>query len=187
MNKTLLSFAAGAFLTIGLIACKDKKKEAGANAGTEQTTTSNDVTPSTAPVKPSGPANEPKTYQLGLMPDSIILGKEKEAFIKLLSGEAVELQDADGKSTGMNIKFKLRETNKSTLDKKKFFSVNSGDARLELDNGTNATAKSGDSLSADPEASVEATWEFETPAGTKPTKLNLFYDGTRVSVAVSMK
>ncbi len=188
MNKKILSFALSAFLVTGIIACKEKKKEADANAGTEQTPTpgNNDVKP-TEETQPSAPANAPKTYQLGLMPDSVILGKDKEAFIKLLGGEAVELQDADGKSTGMNIKFKLRETNKSTLENKKFFNINSSDARLELDNGTNATAKRGDSLGAEPESSVDKEWEFEIPAGTKPTKLNLFYDGTRVSVVVSLK
>jgi hypothetical protein len=188
MNKKILSFAVAAFLTIGMIACKGKKKEADANTATEQTPTSgaNDVKPAEE-IKPSGPANAPKTYQLSLMPDSVILGKEKEAFIKLMGGEAIELQDADGKSTGMNIKFKLRVTNKSTLENKKFFSVNAGDARLELDNGTNTTYKNGGSFNPDPESSKDDVWEFEIPAGTKPTKLNLFYDGTRVSVAVSLK
>ena len=84
------------------------------------------------------------------------------------------MQDREGKSTGMNIKFNLRVTNKSTLDHKKFFNINSGDARMELDNGTNVTAKNGDSLNPEAEASLDGKWEFEIPAGTKPTKLNLF-------------
>jgi hypothetical protein len=188
MNKKILSLAAAAILVAGMMACKGKNKEADANAGTEQTPTpgSNDAKPAEEN-KPAAPANAPKTYQLGLMPDSVILGKEKEAFVKLMGGEAIELQDAEGKSTGMNIKFKLRVTNKSTLENKKFFNISAGDARLELDNGTNTTYKNAGSLNPDPESSKDDVWEFEIPAGTKPTKLNLFYDGTRVSVAVSLK
>ena len=120
------------------------------------------------------------------MPDSLILGKDKEAFVKYLGGEAIEMQDPDGKSKGMNVKLKLRVTNKSTLDAKKFFNISYSDARLELDNGTSTTAKNGDSLNPDPESAKDGEWEFEIPAGTKPTKLNLFYDGTRVGVVLSL-
>ena len=120
------------------------------------------------------------------MPDSLILGKDKEAFVKYLGGEAIEMQDPDGKSKGMNVKLKLRVTNKSTLDDKKFFNIFQSDVRLELDNGTSTTAKNGDSLNPDPESAKDGEWEFEIPAGTKPTKLNLFYDGTRVGVVLSL-
>jgi hypothetical protein len=181
MSKKILSAAVVTFLAVGIISCKGKKKE---DAGTETSATA-EVKPAEE-AKPSGPANAPKTYQLSFMPDSVILGKEKEAFIKMLGGEAIELQDADGKSTGMNIKFKLRVTNKSTLENKKFFNINASDSRLELDNGTNITYKNAGSLNPDPESSKDDQWEFETPSGTKPTKLNLFYDGTRVAVAVSL-
>ena len=181
MNKKILSLTAIIFLVTGMIACKGKKKETETPPSTEQTS------PVTEEAKPSGPASEPKTYQLSGTPDSVVLGKDKEAFVKILGGEAIEMQDPEGKSTGMNIKFKLRVTNKSTLDNKKFFNINSRDARLELDNGTNTTAQNGDSLNPEAESSLDGTWEFEIPAGTKPTKLNLFYDGTRVSVAISLK
>ena len=184
MKKTL-SLTAIVILVTGMIACKGKKKDADVSTTTPQTVSTDTKPAETTP--PSGPANSPKTYQLGFAPDSLFLGKEKEAFVKLLSGEAMELQDANGKSTGTNIKFKLRVTNKSTLDDKKFFNINYSDARLELDNGTNTTAANGDALNPVAESSKDGTWEFEIPAGTKPTKLNLFYDGTRVAVGISLK
>jgi hypothetical protein len=187
MNKTFLLIGAAAFLLSGMVACKGKKKDADANTtSTEQTPVANETKPAEGN-KPAAPASSPKTYQIALTPDSVSLGKDKEAFIKLMGGEAIELQDAEGKSTGMNIKFKLRATNKSTLENKKFFTINASDARLELDNGTNTTYKNAGSLNPDPEASKDDTWEFEIPAGTKPTKLNLFYDGTRVSVVLGLK
>ncbi len=183
MNKTIVSFTAVVFLVTSIVACKGKRKE-----GESTTTTTEQTAADTKPAEEkSSTANSAKTYKVSFAPDSVILGKEKEAFVKLLSGEAIELQDADGKSTGMNVKFVLRATNRSTLDNKKFFNVSDGDARLELDNGTNITIKHGASLNPDPEASLEGTWEFEIPAGTKPAKLNLFYDGTRVGVALGLK
>ncbi len=86
----------------------------------------------------------------------------------------------------MNVKVTMRCTNKSTLDNKKYFTVSPSDSRMELDNGTSITYRGGDGFNHDAEASEESTWEFEVPAGAKPTKLNLFLDGTRVSVALSL-
>jgi hypothetical protein len=34
---------------------------------------------------------------------------------------------------------------------------------------------------------LRGAWEFQVSAGCKPTKLNLFYDGTRVAVALGLK
>ena len=184
MKKTLLSLAAFVIIVIGMVACKGKQKD-GETTASEQTAPADSKPAEVTP--PSGPANAAKTYQFSFAPDTLYLGKEKEAFVKLLSGEATELQDAEGKATGMGIKFNLRVTNKSTLDDKKFFNISYSDARLELDNGTNTTATTGGSLNPAAEASLDATWEFEIPAGTKPVKLNLFYDGTRVPVVLTMK
>lgn len=183
MKQTFLCLTAFVILVTGLVACKEKKKEA-------ETTTEQAAPADTKPAEataPATPANSAKTYQFSFAPDTLYLGKEKEAFVKLLSGEATELQDAEGKSTGMGIKFNLRVTNKSTLDDKKFFNISYSDARLELDNGVNTTATTGGSLNPAAEASLDATWEFEIPAGTKPVKLNLFYDGTRVPVVLTLK
>jgi hypothetical protein len=183
MKKSILFIALASFAITSLVACKDKKKEQEAN-----TVTPPSVNPEpTKPVESNTSINQPKTYALSFSPDSIILGKDKQAFIKALSGEAIELQDAEGKSTGMNIKFKFRVTNKSTIDAAKSVYVSASEARLELDNGTNTTYKSGSTLNAEPEASKEGEWEWEIPAATKPVKLNMFFDGTRVSVGLSMK
>lgn len=181
MNKKILTLTAIIVVITGMVACKSKKKDAETSKTSEQTATGKDE------AKPSSAANEPTTFQISAMPDTVLLGKEKEAMVQILGGEAVALQNPDGKSTGMNIKFNLRATNKSTLEHKKFFNISYNDARLELDHGTNTTAKNGDSLNPDAEASLDGKWEFEIPAGTKPTKLNLFYDGTRVSVAITLK
>jgi hypothetical protein len=185
MNKKILSFAVLAFLVTSIISCKGKNKEGEEKTNSEQST-SPDNPKAAEENKASGPANEPKTYTLSFAPDSLYLGKAKEAFIKVLAGEAVELQDPDGKEQGLNVKIKMRCTNKSTLDNKVYFTVSPGDSRMELVNGTSLTYKGGDGLNPEAEASEEAEWEFEVPAGAKPAKLNLFLDGTRVAVTLSL-
>lgn len=184
MKKTVLSFVSFVMLSAGIVACKGKTKEAEQASSGQTTATAAAPAPATVPAPA---ANTAKTYQFSFAPDTLYLGKEKEAFVKLLGGEAVDLQDTEGKQTGMAIKFNLRVTNKSTLDDKAFFNISHRDARLELDNGTNITATTGGSLNPEAEASLEAAWEFEIPAGTKPVKLHLFYDGTRVPVVITIK
>jgi hypothetical protein len=182
LKKLFIFFTAGVLLLA--VSCKSKTKEGDDDtAAKEQTITTN----SSEEKSSSQPANAPKTYQVNFSPDSLYLGKNKEAYIKILSGEAVELQDADGKAAGSTVKIKMRCSNKSTLDSKKYFSISPIDARVELDNGTNITYKNGSSISPEPESSVEADWEFEAPAGAKPVKLNLFYDGTRVATTLTLK
>lgn len=128
-------------------------------------------------------ANEPASYKLTATPDTAILGKEREALVRVNDMEVVELMDADGKSTGSELTVKLSVTNKSTLDNKKFFTVSSSDARLELNNNTSIPTTSTDgSTSPDAESTSESTWKFTLPAGAKPSKLNFFLDGTRVGV-----
>ncbi|NTE03580.1 hypothetical protein G6M26_07485 [Agrobacterium tumefaciens] len=137
---------------------------------------------------PEKQENAPAGSSFSITPDSAVLGKSKEALVKVTEASTVELQDADGKSTGAELTVKLQVTNKSTLDAKKYFSVSASDARLELDNGT---AVPGDKVSGntepEPEASSEAVWKFSLPAGTSPKKLNFFVDGTRVSVGLTKK
>jgi hypothetical protein len=185
MNKTFLSATTIVMAVTVMVACNGNKAASESTTASEPTTASEIKPAATTP--PAAPANTAATYQLSFAPDTLYLGKEKEAFVKILSGEAIQLQDAEGKSTGTSIKFRLRVTNKSTLDDKKFFNISYSDARLELDNGTNAPARTGDGLNPVAESSLDGEWEFEIPAGTKPTKLNLFYDGTRVAVALSIK
>ena len=137
---------------------------------------------------PAKEENAPASATYSAIPDSAILGKSKEALVKVIDANAVELQDAEGKSTGAELTVKLQITNKSTLDAKKYFSVSASDARLELDNGTAVPgSKESGSTEPDAEASTEAVWKFELPAGTAPKKLNFFVSGTRVSVGLTKK
>jgi hypothetical protein len=103
--------------------------------------------------------------------------------VKVTGINLVELSDAEGKSTGAELTLNLSLTNKSTLERKIFFSVPYSDARLELDNKTLIPAdNSNDDSSPQPESSSTAVWKFTLPPNTKPVKLNFFLDGTRVSV-----
>jgi hypothetical protein len=175
-------------ITLGIMAtvlvfaaCKDKKKDA-----TSETTGST-TTPATEEQK-SAPANQPKEYKVTITPDSAILGKSKEALVKITGATAMALTDADGKDNGVELVVKLTLTNKGQIGKGSNIHVDYPNSRLQLDNGTNITCDNGtDFLRAEPEAtSKEESWTYKIPAGAKPTQLNLFMDDTRVSVGVSL-
>lgn len=162
-------------------ACKDKKKDATSE------TTSNSSTPATEEQK-SAPANQPKEYKVTITPDSAILGKKKEALIKVSSATAIALTDPDGKDNGIEVTFTLTVTNKSQIGGGSSVAVYGSESRLQLDNGTNTTTSTtSGNLSAQPEStSKEETWTYKVPTGAKPTQLNFFMDDTRVSVGVSL-
>jgi hypothetical protein len=174
ISSTVFGLCLGAQV---FVSCSsDKKSENQTDSGTTVTTEN--------PAAPTEKTeNAPAGYKVIATPDSAVLGKEKEALVKVTGINVVELSDADGKSTGSELTLDLTLTNKSTLENKKFFSVSSSDARLELDNKTLIPAgnSNGDS-SPEPEASSTAVWKFTLPPNTKPVKLNFFLDGTRVSV-----
>ncbi|AEV98573.1 hypothetical protein A4D02_21530 [Niastella koreensis] len=165
-----------------LSACKggDKKEGASENAAAS--------TPSSTPAESKPAANQPKEYKVVFTPDSAILGKKKEAFVKITGATAVAMTDPDGKDNGIELVVKLQATNKQTIKDGSSFSVSYADSRLTLDNGTNLVCKTGtDYIRAQPEATgKEESWTYEIPAGAKPTALNLFYDDTRVSVSVAL-
>ena len=167
---------------LAFAACKNGNKKAEGEASTEQT-------PAAGEEKKSAPANQPKEYKVIVTPDSAILGKSKEALVKVTGATAIALSDPDGKDNGIELTFKLTVTNKSTLTDKKYVSVSYADSRLELDNGTKITHDSGtDFLRAEPEAtSKEESWVYKIPAGAKPKALNLFFSDTRVSVNVTLE
>jgi hypothetical protein len=176
-------------ITLGIMAsllvfaaCKDKKKDA-----TSETTGST-TTPATEEQKSTAPANQPKEYKVTITPDSAILGKSKEALVKITGATAMALTDADGKDNGVELVVKLTLTNKGQIGKGSNIHVDYPNSRLTLDNGTNITCDTGtDYLRADAEAtSKEESWTYKIPAGAKPTNLNLFMDETRVSVGVSL-
>ena len=177
-------------ITLGLVAsvlvfaaCKggSKKEESSENATSAQSSTPSEE-------QKSAPANAPKEYAVTITPDSAILGKQKEALVKVIGATAIALTDPDGKDNGIELTFKLTVTNKTHIGDGRSVSVAYSDSRLQLDNGTNITHDSGtDFLRAQPEAtSGVESWTFKVPAGAKPSALNLFYDDTRVSVGVSL-
>ncbi|MFC4212224.1 hypothetical protein ACFOWA_13585 [Pedobacter lithocola] len=172
-----------AIISVGVFAlasCSNSSKDKPAD-----TTITKTETTVTLPVKEE---NAPESVDYNVTPDTAILGKNKEALVKITEAKSIILQDADGKSTGSELTVKLLITNKSTLDAKKYFSISASDARLELDNKTSVPGrKENGSTEPDAEASSEAVWIFQLPASTNPVKLNFFLDGTRVSVGLIKK
>lgn len=177
-------------ITLGLVAtvlvfsaCKGdgKKEESSETAASTQ---------SSGPSEEKKPAaaNQPKEYNVTITPDSAILGKKKEAFVKIAGATAIALTDPDGKDNGIELTVKLSVTNKTHIGDGSSVSVSYSNSRLQLDNGTNITCDSGtDFLRAQPEAtSGVESWTYKVPAGAKPTALNLFMDDTRVSVSVAL-
>jgi len=123
-----------AILSAGVIvfsSCSNSSKDKPAD-----TTITKTETTVTVPAKPE---NAPETIEYSIMPDSAVLGKLKEALVKVAS--AMELKGAEGKATGSELTLNLQVTNKSTLEAKKLFSVSSSDARLELDHRTSITGR----------------------------------------------
>lgn len=176
MKRTLLILSLAALVSLN--SCKDKTKDNNTN---NTTTTSGDV----AKDQPKATGNAPLSYAITYSPDSAILGTSREAFVKFTGGEAIALQDPDGKATGMKATFEMSVTNKSTLDKKTYLYIDASEARIELDNGTSipVSSESGQT-NPDPESTTQATWKADLPANTKPVKINLFLKGTRVGVGL---
>jgi hypothetical protein len=186
MKKTIiLSVIAASTMWFG---CKSKDK---GQDGTDSTITVESSKSSTTVTPAEGstsPANEPKSYAVTFGPDSALLGKSKEASLKLMPGTATELADPDGKAEGIELSFKMSLTNKNKMGGNSI-SVYPSEFRLVLDNNTAISKFNGSSFSADPEATKvsDDVITFRLPAGTKPKTLNLFYDETRASVSVNMK
>lgn len=181
MRKQILIPAAALIIMGGMVSCNGNKAK---TADTQETTAT--TTPESTAPTPVG--NQPLSYAVKVSPDSAILGKKGEAFIKFEEGNAIALQDADGKSTGTEVTIKMSITNRSKLDNKVYFTVEFSNSRLELDNGTSITYKSADgNTSPEAESTGQASVVFEVPAGAKPAKLSLFLDGTRVSTGISLE
>ena len=174
-NVFLIVILAG---LVTVSACKqNKKQEESSQATTSQSTTE---------TKTPGAAAEPKTYTVTAMPDSVSLGKNKEALVKLKDLKAIELSNPDGQVTGMELTYKIELTNKSAIGGNSV-GIATTDFRLELDNGTKI-APSSIYVSAAPEATkLSEDDKFAIPAGAKPTALDLFYDQTRASIKLELK
>lgn len=179
MKKTFL--ASALLIAFAFTACNNKNKAENADSSstTEQTDNNNAAS--------NTPTNEPKSYSVTFSPDTAYLGKNKEAFVRLKNGKAVELSDADGKITGTELTYELEVTNKHKLGDGSVY-INPSQFRLTLDNGNNITHETYNTVSADAESTQSSVDnKFRLPAETKPKSLNLFFDETRVTVGVEMK
>lgn len=185
MKKVTLITVVG--MSAMLFSCKQKTANNTAgdsdstNAATEQSVTD------TEPAAPAAQGNAPKTYTATFTPDSALLGKQKEAFVKVIPVSATDLSDPDGKSGGIEFTFKISVTNKNKIGGSSIF-VGPADFRLTLDNNTAISRSEGGGVSVEAESTKESELIiFRIPAGTKPKALNLFYDETRASVGVSLQ
>lgn len=131
--------------------------------------------------------NEPKTYKVTFTPETAVLGKKKEASIKVLPGTATELTDPDGTVQGTELTFKISLTNNNKIGENTI-GVSPSDFRLVLEDNTSISQSTGSYISTEPESTSESSEiTYRLPAGAKPKTLNLFYDETRASVSVSMQ
>jgi len=180
MKKGLIPISALALFVL-VYSCKSKPKETTTDSGTATTTTQPAAAPTTAP------ANEPKTYAVTFSPDTVLLGKDKEAFVKIKNAKAVALTNPDGKDEGIELSFDLDVTSKRKIGSNNFF-FRTDLFRLTLDNGNNIKEDKGDSEGVDPESTKEVKGiVYKIPAGVKPKTLNLYYDETRASTGVELK
>ena len=183
MKKVLIA----SILLSGLISLNSCKK----SESTVETKTTETIVPSgdsTTPKTEAGTASQAKTYEVIATPDMVLLGKDKEASVKIINLKAVELSDPDGKVTGIEMSYGLELTNKNSIAKGGYIQLDLAKFRLVLDNGSKISHDNYNSLSAsaDETKSVEGN-TFKIPAGTKPVSLNLFYDETIVNVKLELK
>ena len=161
-----------------IYSCKDNKKEL-----ENETTTSQ---PTTEENSASATTSEPKSYTVTATPDNVLLGKNKEASIKIKDITAIELSNPDGTSAGIELSYKIELTNKNAIGGNSV-GIPTTDFRLELDNG-NKIAPNSIFVDAAPESTkLSDADKFIIPAGAKPTNLSLFFDQTRANVKIELK
>ncbi len=176
MKKSLIAITLlSGILTLN--SCKGKTDDATTEVATPTETS---VTPAETIT-----AAEPKSYAVTLAPGTpeiILLGKNKEASLKLMNLKAIDLSDPDGKSLGIEFSYDLEVTNKKPIGESAIY-IDPTTFRLELDNGTKITYDKYNTVDVSPESTKISTPNtYKLPAGTKPKALNLFFDETRVSV-----
>lgn len=179
MKRKVITIAIVTALVTTYSCKQNKKQEEQAN----QTTAS----PSATETQPTaGSAIEPKTYKVTATPDSVSLGKNKEALIKIKDLKAVELSNSNGQVTGIELTYKIELTNRNAIGGDAV-GVATSDFRLELNNG-NKIAPGSVYVNAQADATkLSDEDKFTLPAGSKPTALNLFYDQTRASIKLEIK
>jgi hypothetical protein len=185
MKKSIIPIALlSVFLALNSCKGKEETKQSSTESSSvEPATTSTTETPVAV--------GEPKSYTVVVAPgtpEAILLGKNKEASVKILNLKAIDLSDPDGKSLGVQLSYQLELTNKNPIGGSSI-QIDPAQFRLELDNGTKISHDDYISVSADAESTKTTTEDciFKLPAGTKPAALNLFYDETRVSIKLDMK
>jgi hypothetical protein len=179
MKKLFIPIVAIATFSL-MFSCKGKNKDASSDTSTTGEPAKKDETK-------AAPTNEPKTYTVTFSPDTVLLGKNKEALVKIKNAKAVALQDPDGKDEGIELTFDLDVTNKVKVGGSSFF-FRTDNFRLTLDNNQNITQADGNSSGVDAESTKELTGiKYKIPAGARPKTLNLFHDETRASVGVELK
>ena len=175
-------FIYSAFLVMG---CKSKNQSS--NSADSATVSEAPAPTAETTATPASPANEPKTYSIKFSPDTALLGKKKEAAVKLIGVSAVDLSDPEGKSQGIELTFKMNVTNRNKIgDGEIYFAPDN--FRLILDNNTSISQTSGSGVQVAPESSKESdVITYRLPAGSKPKTLNLFHDETRSSVGLTIE
>jgi hypothetical protein len=182
MKKSLIAIALLSGILV-LNSCKGKTDEVSTTSTTETTVPA--VTTSTT--TETATTVEPKSYTVTVVPgtpETILLGKNKEASLKLLNLKAIDLSDPDGKSLGIQFSYQLELTNKNPIGGSTIY-IDPSKFRLELDKISHDDYSSFSAEAESTKSSVEC--KFKLPAGTKPAALNLFYDETRVSVKLQLE
>lgn len=179
MKKSIIAITLIASV-LSLISCKKKEE-----AGQVQEAPSISAGASIPTTEPTSVTAESKSYSVTFAPgtpETILLGKESEAAVKILNLKAIDLLNTDGKPLGIQLSYDIELTNKNVIGGKSVF-LDPSTFRLELDNGTKIAHDDYESLSAEPESTKSNTGNiFKIPAGAKPIALNLYMDETRVSV-----
>lgn len=173
------------FITIALLSgilllnsCKGKTEEVNPEVTSATTETSSEDT---------SPVGEPKTYTVTAVPESVTIGRDKEATVKIINLKAVELSDPDGKITGTEVSYEYEVTNNNKVGGSGIV-MDPAQFRLVLDNGNKLTHDNYSSIGVDAESTKSMSGNrFKLPAGTKPVALNLFFNETSASVKLEMK
>ena len=172
-------------LVSGLISLNSCKKS---ESTVETKTTENTALEGNNSTPEAETASQPKTFIVTAIPDLVLLGKDKEASVKLTNLKAIELSDPDGKITGIEMSYDVELTNKNPIAKGGYIQLDLSKFRLLLDNGSKISHDKYNYVSANADETKTTDGNtFKLPAGTKPVSLNLFYDETIVNVKLEIK
>jgi len=187
IKKSLIPIVFFVSLTI-FYSCKGKKANTDETTQTTITTDTQSKVETDKQAKPEATkSNETKTYTVAAVPDSVVLGKNKEAVIKIKNLKAIQLNNPNGENTGIELSYDLEVTNNNKIGGSNVF-INPQQFRLVLDNGTKLTHDNYNSVGADAESTkISTDNKFKLPPGTKPKALNLFFDETSASVKLEVK